>query len=65
MDAVARLRAIAGAADAAVELLGQRGAGDDVGQNGEPAGAGQRFNRRLFELCLRAGALNVDDRCFA
>jgi len=65
VDAVGGLRAIAEAADAAVALAPQRDAGNDRGKRGEPAGAGQRLQRFLGELHLRAGAAKVHRRRFA
>src|SRR4030095_14937964 len=64
MNAVTRLRPVACAADATVELLRERGSWNDIRQDREPARTRQRFDGGLFELCLRTRALDVDNGSF-
>ena len=62
VETVGGLRPIAQAADAAVALAPQRHARDDRRQRRQPAGAGERLQRFLGELHLRAGASEIDGR---
>src|SRR4030095_15442073 len=64
MNAVTRLRPVACAADATVELLRERGAWNDIRQDRQPARTRQRFDGGLFELCLRTRALDVHNGRF-